>query len=162
MGEPGALNEANSDFLGKLVSNDGWAMGKGVFIHPTAGNDAIRDLANPARLHSVVSLANGQTATRPYPVAITQEVRPFQGCDESNDDCNVHYNSTIPSHAMYLMAQVVGKDVAGKIQYAVLTHAMGPNTGFRQYGAAVRQVCTQLYDARTCQAVAQAYASVGL
>jgi Zn-dependent metalloprotease len=163
-GEPGALNEANSDFFGIEVSGETrtWAIGAGVFVHPTAANFAIRDLAQPERLRSPVSLADGTTRTLPYPSSTAAEARPFRGCDDSNDECNVHYNSTIPSHAMYLMAQAVGDDVAAKIEYAALTHAMTPSTSFRQYGAAIRQVCAQLYDARTCQAVSQAYASTGL
>ena len=39
-----------------------------------------------------------------------------RGCDDSNDECNVHYNSTIPSHAMYLMAQLMKPFVAASIR----------------------------------------------
>lgn len=163
MNESGALNEANSDFFGKLVANDGdWSMGRAIFIRPRAGKDAIRDLANPARLTGVASYQNGQQQSRPYPAHVSQQARMTDGCDGSNDRCNVHYNSTIPGHAMYLMAQAIGKDAAGKLQYATLTHAMTERTGFRQYGAAVRSVCRQILDARSCQAVNGALARVGL
>lgn len=163
-GEPGALNEANSDFFGIQISGETstWAIGAGVFIHPTATAFAIRDLAEPQRLRSPVSLANGTTRTLPYPASTQEEAPSFRGCNDSNDECNVHYNSTIPSHAMYLMAKAIGNDAAAKIEYATLTHAMTPGISFRQYGAAIRQICAQLYDARTCQAVSQAYAQTGL
>jgi Zn-dependent metalloprotease len=163
MGEPGALNEANSDFFGKMIAADGtWSIGAAVFLHPRPGANAIRDLQNPARLSSPVSLAGGLQKVLPYPSATTQEAPMLRACTDANDNCNVHYNSTIPSHAMYLMSTVVGTAVAQNIQYAALTHALGPNTSFRQYGQAIRTVCGQLYDARTCAAVSQAYASIGL
>src|SRR5262249_21935766 len=151
------------DFFGKMVANDGdWAIGKSVMIHPRPGQDAIRDLQTPGRLSSPVSVAGGKVVVRPYPASTAQEAPMLTSCDGSNDSGNVHYNSTIPSHAMYLAAQAAGKDVMQTLEYVALTHAMGPRTGFRQYGAAIRSVCRQLFDAQTCQTVGAAFARAGI
>src|ERR1700733_6468276 len=57
MGQSGSLNEAYSDFFGRMIANDGdWAMGRAIFIEPNS--PGIRDLADPASLS--YKLGDGQ------------------------------------------------------------------------------------------------------
>jgi bacillolysin len=49
MGQSGSLNEAYSDFFGRMIANDGdWAMGRAIFIDPNS--PGIRNLADPASI----------------------------------------------------------------------------------------------------------------
>jgi Zn-dependent metalloprotease len=161
-GEYGALNEAFSDFFGKMIANDGdWQMGRQLYLQP--GHAGIRDLADPHSITFSYHDANGNRVTKPYPAKMSEKMPSTGMCGDTNDNCYVHINSTIPSHASYLVAQAVGRDKAEKIYYRVLTQLIGPRTNFRTVATAAIKACQQLYPVgSTCAAVQNAYAEVGL
>ncbi|TRW88298.1 M4 family peptidase [Mycolicibacterium sp. 018/SC-01/001] len=85
-GESGALNEALADIMGTLIENDSgpdrWLVGE------DSGLGAIRNLADPASISTSLGPHRATYATR------------YQG---TLDDGGEHVNSTIFSHAAYLM-----------------------------------------------------------
>lgn len=85
-GQPGALNEAYADIFGVLVEGatgtDRW------LIAEDSGNGVVRNLANPTSV---------ATSYGPYRDRLSKE---YTG---SGDDHGEHVNSTIFSHAAYLM-----------------------------------------------------------
>ncbi|HEX4459131.1 MAG TPA: M4 family metallopeptidase, partial [Polyangia bacterium] len=80
-GETGALNEAIADVFACFIEGN-WQIGETVF-HPSGQPVAIRDIANPHASGNPAALAEWVTATE--------------------DNGGVHVNSTIASHAAYLM-----------------------------------------------------------
>lgn len=80
-GETGALNEAIADIFACFIEGN-WQIGETVF-HPSGSNVAIRDIADPH--------ASGN------PAALAERVT------QAEDNGGVHVNSTIASHAAYLM-----------------------------------------------------------
>ena len=97
--EPGALNESYSDILGSLIENKNWTMAE--------DNETIRDLSNPESYNDPKSkggqyyipdgyLAEGMTM---------EELLAKAGVESLNkyDTGAVHNNSTVSSHAAYLM-----------------------------------------------------------
>jgi bacillolysin len=165
MGQSGSLNEAYSDFFGRMIANDGdWAMGRAIFIEPNS--PGIRDLADPASLS--YKLGDGQgnvTYQGNYPatiadIAVINPAAPT--CDQSNDRCFVHINSTEASHASYLITQAIGKDKAQSLIFTTLTQKISAKTTFRTNAQATVTACGLMYDSATCQQVVQAFAQTGL
>ena len=163
-GESGALNEAFSDFFGKMIAQDGdWTIGKEIFLNP--GPDAgIRDLANPGRFQGrVVDPSTGVSTKRPYPASVAEAAPIPAVCARSNDNCYVHYNSTVASHAFYELYRALGKDKSERLLYVALTgNYVNMSTGFRTIGPAVLGACKQLFDNGTCDGVRSVLAQSGL
>jgi Zn-dependent metalloprotease len=156
-GEYGALNEAYSDFFGKMIAGPGdWSMGKDLFI---AGGQGVRNMANPGLITTSIL-----GTPRPFPAHVKDQFETSDFCGATNDNCFVHVNSTIPSHAGYLVVQKIGREKAEKIYYRTLTQLLGPRTNFKAYAKATIKACTQLYGLKdpACAAVQQAMAEVGL
>jgi Zn-dependent metalloprotease len=165
MGESGALNEAFSDFFGKLIEGrDDWTMGTALYLQqgPDAG---IRDLSNPNRLKSKIRDARGRVVERPYPAKKIEAavMGPGQACDGTNDRCWVHYNSTIPSHASYLVYQALGGEKAELLYYTALTQNLSASDDFKSSTQAILNTCSQLnFDSSDCDTVQQIYTDIGL
>ena len=165
-GEAGALNEAFADLFGKLIAKDQhWTVGRELFIHADQ-NAGIRDLANPGSMTTRYrDPASGTVTRRAYPSKMS-EMFPVQGpCHPSlNDKCWVHVNSTIASHAGYLMIQAVGAEKAEKVLYLTMSQFLRPTSTFRSMARAVRTACGQLYGASssTCSTISANLVEVGL
>jgi len=156
MGEPGALNEAYSDFFGKMIDDSGdWAIGKNLFLKTKEQPKGIRDLAEP---HHIIS----HVTKKPYPNKMSEKMPNEETCNELNDYCYVHLNATIPGHAGYLVVQAIGKYRAEKLYYTVLTQALGANDTFQDAADETRKICGQMYDLLTCSQVDKAFVEVGL
>jgi Zn-dependent metalloprotease len=164
MKESGALNEAFADFFGKMIANDNdWAIGRKIFVNPAAAK-GVRDIANPGALTFCASY--GPTGTcaqrRPFPTTLKEKMPQMATCDGSNDNCWVHINSTIVSHAAYLVVQSIGAPRAEKLYYAAMTHALTARDDIASSAKTIKTLCPSVLDAPSCQAVTKAYASVGL
>jgi Zn-dependent metalloprotease len=164
MGESGALNEAFADFFGKMIANDGdWGIGRKLFLDQ-AHAKGVRDLSNPGALSFCASYSSsGQcTQRKPFPSNIQQKMVTTGTCDGSNDNCWVHINSTIPSHASYLVVQAIGPQKAEQLYYAALTQSLTSRDNITTAARSIKATCAKVLDAASCQAVTKAYAQVGL
>jgi bacillolysin len=101
---------------------------------------AFRDLANPARLG--------------HPVHVS-EYLPWE---------DVHRNSTIISHAYFIMAGEIGRPAAEGVAWAALTHYLKGTSGFEEFRAACLRAASERYGAGSDQrqAVDSAFHRVGL
>jgi Zn-dependent metalloprotease len=157
-GESGALNEAYADFFGEMIeAKQDWVMGRDLFLNPEMGKNGVRNIANPNAL--VI-----QKLGRPYPKHMAEKfnVGPDETCNRLNDNCWVHVNSTIPSHASFLIYNAIGKERAQKLLYVTMTQFLTARDGFSQARDATLRACGLMYDAETCGQVAGAYQQVGL
>lgn len=160
--EAGAINEATADFFGKMIADDGnWLIGKGMFLKDP--EMALRDLENPSRYKTQFLNSAGRPTLVPFPDHVSKKLKAFEECgDETNDRCYVHGNSTIMSHAYYLIHQAVGHEEAQKIIYTALTRRYQETTNFAEAGKFLRATCGELYSAGDCDKVDQALATVGI
>jgi Zn-dependent metalloprotease len=74
----------------------------------------------------------------------------------------VHFNSTIPSHASYLVHQAIGRDKAQTLYYLTITQYLTSTATFANAAEATMQACASLYDASTCEQVKGAFREVGM
>jgi Zn-dependent metalloprotease len=165
MGESGALNEAFSDFFGKMIEEkEDWVMGRKLFTDPTAPK-GIRDLANPSSISDTILDEQGNLTEKPFPATVKEAevVKAGQACDDSNDQCWVHFNSTIPGHASYLVYQAIGKSKAELLYYTVLTQNLSATDDFKSTAQVTLNTCTQLnFSSSDCEQVKKAYTQVGI
>lgn len=157
----GAINEANSDFFGEMVSEDlDWVIGKGIYVdnHKHRG---VRDLKNPA---SIKWVTKSNPHPTPFPDHISKKIQLGyrESCTQYNDWCYVHENSTIVSHARYFVTQAIGKSKAEKLYYYVMTHGLSQVKDIPDEAHATYYMCGLLYDTNTCDRVREAYGKVGL
>jgi Zn-dependent metalloprotease len=157
LGESGAINEATSDFFGKMIENKGdWVVGRGLILDGSA--PGIRDLQTPTNVPlNIDGMPNAH-----YPSKLSEALPLQQTCDDTNDRCWVHINSTIPGHGLYLITQEIGAASAEKLYYAVLTHYLTAKTTLKTWGSAVRSACPQVLDSGSCSRVSQTIAQLGL
>lgn len=110
-GQNGALNEAISDIFGCFVEGN-WQMGETIF-HPNGRAQAMRDIAHPHASDN--------------PEQMSEYVQT------SDDNGGVHVNSTIVSHAAYLMTQGSHRlplRTVEKIWYRALTRYLHATADF--------------------------------
>ena len=156
--ESGALDESLADVFGTLVEKragtGNWLLGERLV------DGGLRDLGDPARL--------GQPSHMEEKVELP--VTP------EDDMGGVHVNSTIPSHAAYLLAEGgvhrrsgvrvhgIGRERMGAIWYRALTLYLGPRAGFADFAAATRAAAVDLYGADSAPAasVEETWRAVGL
>lgn len=169
--EPGALNESMSDVMGAMVelyaqggspTADTWKIGEQAYTPGTAG-DALRRMDNP----NAVGDPDHYT------------LRLYQGsctASNSNDQCGVHTNSSIPNHTFYLIAAggtnrisgvtvpSIGTTAAAKIWYLALTQYMTSSTTFSGARTATLSAATALYGASSAEynSVATGWCAVGV
>jgi len=163
MDQSGALNEAFSDFFGKMIANDSdWIIGKKLFLK--SGSNGIRDLAHPG-VHSACAERDYMGTCMkhlPYPAHVNQMFPKQKSCGSANDNCWVHINSTVPGHAMYLVSEAITKAKAERLFFLVLTHFMSESSNFKTFSTSTVKACRQLYDAVTCTQVQKSLRQVGL
>lgn len=131
--QSGALNESFSDIFGAAVDNDDWQMGEDTIL------GVIRSLADPT--------------SKGDPDRLFSDLY-YCG---SGDEGGVHQNSTIQSHAAYLMAEGgsfngctisgIGREKEEKIFYRTLVHYLTPSDNFRDAYDAALQSCADLFGA---------------
>jgi Zn-dependent metalloprotease len=168
MDESGALNEAYSDFFGKMIARDGsWVVGASLSLSPDFRG--IRDLRTPGSFTSTVRDGNGTRVTRPQPASVSELVKRLDetSCDESNDRCWVHFNSTVPSHASYLIYQAIGKAKAEALYYLTLTQFLTSNSSFHEAAESTLKACGELMKlgrltADDCKMAEDAFYEVGM
>ncbi len=152
--ESGALNEAFSDIFGEMVEArtygaPDWVTGGGL-------TPALRDHANPSRLEYETNL--------PYP-STASEMR-LGPVSEDYDYGGVHYNSTVISHAFYLLAaglpDAIGTADAERIFYRALTTHLVANSQFVDCRLQCVQAAEELFGAGSVQVqkVAEAFDAV--
>lgn len=109
-GESGALNEAYADIMGSLIEGksgaDRWLIGE----DSTFTDGAVRNIANPSSLTTILGPYRDQYATR------------YTG---GMDDGGEHVNSTIYSHAAYLMMTAAAtSDISEATWAGVFYHSL--------------------------------------
>lgn len=104
----GALNEALSDIFGCFVDGN-WKMGEAVY-HPGGRARAMRDIADPHASNNPASMSEYVQTTA--------------------DNGGVHVNSTIVSHAAYLMAKQLPLPTVEKIWYRALARYLHRSADF--------------------------------
>ncbi|HWE31054.1 MAG TPA: M4 family metallopeptidase, partial [Polyangia bacterium] len=107
-GQNGALNEAISDIFGCFVEGN-WQIGESVY-HPSGHAQALRDLADPHASQN--------------PSAMSEYVQT------TSDNGGIHVNSTIASHAAYLMAGTLPLATVEQIWYRALTRYLHTSADF--------------------------------
>ncbi|MGE4233692.1 MAG: M4 family metallopeptidase [Bacteriovoracia bacterium] len=140
--EPGALNEAFSDFFGKMVDfngNNDWDIGRTIMA-PAFKRRALRNMEHPEEFDQP---GDNESSLR--------EPTNTDSCDGWNDYCGVHANSGIPNRFTVLLIKGydrdgfsfpgVGKLAAEKIMYTALTHYLKPMSNFHDYKVAVTRAC---------------------
>ena len=149
-GESGALNEALADIMGTLIENDSgsdrWLLGE------DSGLGAIRDLADPASISTSLGPHRVTYATR------------YQG---TLDDGGEHVNSTIFSHAAYLMmtdpaTAGISNDTWAEVFYRALFR-LSAGSVFSDGRAAVQSAAQAVgLTAAQQAAIAKAFDAVGI
>ena len=107
-GQNGALNEAISDIFGCFVEGD-WKIGEAVY-HPSGHARALRDVADPR--------------------ASSNPEKMSEYVDTTADNGGIHVNSTIVSHAAYLMTRKLPSAVVEKLWYRALARYMHAKANF--------------------------------
>ncbi|MFH1182899.1 MAG: M4 family metallopeptidase [Candidatus Moraniibacteriota bacterium] len=153
--EPGALEEGDADIFGEAVENyingsSDWQMGEGVAGGP------FRSMASPGSIND--------SGYGVYPDKF----------NSANFDCDyweVHHNSTVVSHAAYLMAMGgtfngctisgIGRTKEEAIFYRAITQYLTVISGFNDAYDALNAACTDLYGVGStdCQNVKKALRS---
>lgn len=157
-GESGALNESLSDvfavFVELYAGGGDWTIGEAIADPP------LRDLEDPSR----VGLPSHMDEYVDWPL------------DPEHDMGGVHVNSSIPSHAAWLLAKggthrlsrvkVTGIGVAKtrRIWYRAASLYLGPWAGFEDFAAATITAAEDLYgaDSAAARSVASAWRAVGV
>jgi Zn-dependent metalloprotease len=74
----------------------------------------------------------------------------------------VHINSTVPSHASYLIFQALGKEQAETLIFTTLTQKITAKSTFASNAQATVDACSLMYDSDSCTKVVSAFRQVGL
>jgi len=168
-GDPGALNEANSDFFGKMIENqNNWILGQQLYLDP-ANAPGFRRLDNPSLIiDKDIADDNGNQVSVAYPNQYSDLYAVKSGqCTDDNDHCWIHHNSTIYSHGLYLISQAISKEKAQQIQYLALTQYWNDQTSFKTATQLTYSACQRLQSQGTvtqsdCDAVNTAFTQIGL
>jgi len=144
--QPGALNEAYSDFFGAMVDRDDWVMGEQICLEPPYFN---RSLEDPH-----------QGVWGPLPAHMNE----YADLPLGDDWGGVHVNMGIPDKAGYLMATATSREVAEQIWFHALTNYLTPMSDFYFWAEVVFQSAVDLYGFPSAEAdaVSAALDSVGL
>ncbi len=174
-GEPGALNEAFADIFGILVSHstnptDDWSIGKALYKNvpgtPIEQDMLLRSLSHPEK-YQTSTFENGQYRNHPYPVKYSQITLADAECNDDNDQCDVHGNSTIWSHNAYLIQYDLNHKmnytsdeadkIVGNLFFITLTHRLNSNSTMKEAAREVINTCHDLYKAGECAIVETAF-----
>ncbi len=171
-GQPGALNEALGDVMAAFVEDD-WQIRR-------ADGSVLRDLSQSAAYRTATHYPEDLLG----PAAGTCEPGFFRDCLERSHDAGwVHYNSALPSLAVYLMVhggqnpgrpghhpvQALGKTKTEQIVYFALRFYLRATSSFDDFRFQMLSACTHLQrrgrDGITledCGAMLNAFAAVGI
>ncbi|MGZ3442155.1 MAG: M4 family metallopeptidase, partial [Polyangia bacterium] len=138
-GENGALNDAISDIFGCLVEGN-WEMGEAVY-HPSGRRRALRDIADPH--------------------ASSNPAKMSEFVDTTADNGGVHVNSTIVSHAAFLMTKKLPPEVVAKIWYRALARYLHAKANFADAADATLSAARDL-GGGVERAVNEAWVAVGV
>ncbi|HUG37962.1 MAG TPA: M4 family metallopeptidase, partial [Candidatus Limnocylindrales bacterium] len=159
--QPGALNEAMSDIFGELV--EARTFGGADWRTGSVLGGGLRDLKDPSSREIIPGLG------RRYPARMSELIAPtdpFLNNFVGRDNGGVHFNSTIISHAFYLLAEglpgAVGLDAASRIFYRALTVHLVANSQFIDARLACVQSAEELFGVGSPQALrtAEAFSAV--
>ncbi|GEM_PF-1104872 len=125
--QSGALAESLADLFAALVDDDDWLIGEDLLPGLRDSQDALRDLADPARL--------GQ------PAHVDDWVATCVGQE------GIHSNSGILSRALVHAAGAMGREKLGQILYRTLTVYLQPTSSFQDARQAILQATRDLYGA---------------
>lgn len=162
-GESGALKEATSDIFGELVEDykDGRMDGSCDWIQTGS-----RNLADPQ--NSILDeLDDGKEGNFAHPSKYMQD--GLWGSTDPNaaDHGHVHNNSTVVSHAAYLMCKgnldgsaLTTEDLA-RVLYATFPLLTSHST-MRYYAGTAEQQATRMLDAQKARRVEAAFEEVGI
>ena len=123
--QSGALAESLADLFAALVDGDDWLIGEDLPVGLRDGQDALRDLEDPARL--------GQPAHVDDWVATCV------------DQEGIHDNSGILNRALVHMAGAMGREKLGQILYRTMTVYLQPTSSFQDARQAILQATRDLY-----------------
>ncbi len=140
--QPGAMNEAMSDFFGVMVDRDDWLMGEDI-MKPGTGV-ALRDVAQP----------DNRNVMSPLPSKMSQYLYTSQ------DQGGVHSNCGILNRAAYLVADQIGRDKTEKIWYRALTNYLTRQSQFIDGRKTLEQSAQDLYGSTEVNAIKQAFDAV--
>jgi len=136
----GALNEAVSDIFGCLIAHAGkWEVGSTVFRRK-GRRSPIRDLAHPH--------ASGNP----------ENMSEYQ--DTPDDQGGIHLNSTVASHAAYLMSKALSPDDLGRVWYRALARYLHAKAEFVDAADATTAAAHDLHVDE--KAVRDAWVAVGV
>jgi bacillolysin len=138
-GQNGALNEALSDIFGCFVEGN-WKMGEAIY-HPSGHKRALRDVADPHASNNPANMA--------------------EYVDTTSDNGGVHINSTIVSHAAYLMTRKLAPAVVEKIWYRALARYLHSTADFADAADATISAARDL-GGGAATAVSDAWVGVGV
>ena len=168
-GEPGALNEAFADIFGVLISRsyyqkDNWNIGAELYNNQDGDSDevALRSLSNPKKFNTSTTI-NGKAVDVPFPVKYSERLAAQdKTCDDDNDQCEVHANSTIWSHNAYVIDQGLQSQglnakaadkLTGELFFLTLTHRLNENTTMKEAAAEVMLTCHEIMTPEQCNMV---------
>lgn len=161
-GQPGALNESNSDVFGSLVKqrhyrqsavDADWLIGEGLFTAQVHGR-ALRSMKAPGTAYD-----DRVIGMDPQPDNMGDYVKTRE------DNGGVHINSGIPNKAFYHMAVNLGGDAwqrAGLIWFTALTTKWTTHTTFQQAADTLALVAREQFDDAARKAVIDAWGEVGI
>ncbi|MFH1927635.1 MAG: M4 family metallopeptidase [Chloroflexota bacterium] len=140
--QSGALNEGFSDIFAAMIDREDWLIGEDLPEDILGGQEAIRDMADPARF--------GQPG------------HADDWVKTCGDQEGVHINSGIPNKAYYNIATSIGKDKAEHIFYRTLTVYLGYQSTIEDARRLSMRSAMDLYSSSERDAVAAGWAAVGV
>ena len=138
--QPGALNESFADIFGEMIEartagRPDWLVGQQL-------GTPVRNMKNPAAL--------AFDGHRPYPTKMSEFIYTQE------DEGGVHFNSSIPNRAFYLLAAgldgAIGLRDAERIFYRALTVHLVRNSQFVDARLACIQAAEELFGSESIQA----------
>ena len=172
-GEPGALNEAFADIFGILISRSynqqaSWNIGTALYNNADGDSDevALRSLSNPKKFNTSTTI-DGKAVDVPFPVKYSERLAAHdKECNDDNDQCEVHANSTIWSHNAYVIDQsfqsmgLSAKEadkLTGELFFLTLTHKLNENTTMKEAAREVVSTCKDILTSEQCKVVSSAF-----
>ena len=155
IGQSGALNEALADIFGCMIDRSNWTIGETVVNPRVYPSKALRDLSDPH---------NGTSKDKPgWQPKNMSEYKKLPNTT-SGDNGGVHINSSIPGHAYYLFASVVGKEKAERVFYRTLTTYLSASSQFVDLRIGAKLACEDLHgkESPEMDALIAAFDSVGI
>lgn len=166
--ESGALGEALSDYFGETIESlakghHSWTIGEELYINPALAVNGMRNMKDPKSKKSFFVKKNGKETMKEYPAHMDEKFESFGACNNNNDYCYVHTNSTIITHSLYLLSQSLDEKVVSELVFHSIAHYLTPMSGFKSFAKAMATSCKDLsLSASDCDAVDDSLIQVGL